>query len=520
MLKIIKKITNKAYESKVFENFGGKILSAISTLAIINASAYSGYISAQSQATIEEVVVTSRKKEEGLQSVPLSVSALGEEALEQKGVNVFEDYLLQLPGVTAGGSGPGNNTIYIRGLASTTPALTTAGVAGLAPNVSFYLDEQPLAQPGRNLDVYAADISRVEVLSGPQGTLFGASSQAGVVRMITNKPVIGESESSLEVESRYMPEGDMGSKVEYMTNIPLSNTSALRFVAYRDRRGGYIDQVAGTRSVTESARFRGASYVRANGLPVGSSRAGFQANANLSAATFLDANAIVNEDVNDVTYEGFRASIASQINDNWDALVTVATQDIDSDGVFFVDPTLGDLEIQRYTDDSNDDTRSSLSCNLFLLSFTDLSNNFLSITIPFNDGGALRDASFTSPALSPKIARSNFSSGVGSLSPLGVILPINMSPALISAPILIIPFSSRSLVASSETLGISLVNSSFPSLVSLTSIEYSSMWIEVKTSSLTTFSEITIASSKLYPFQGMKATCIFLPKASSPLLVA
>ena len=364
MLKIIKKITNKAYESKVFENFGGKILSAISTLAIINASAYSGYISAQSQATIEEVVVTSRKKEEGLQSVPLSVSALGEEALEQKGVNVFEDYLLQLPGVTAGGSGPGNNTIYIRGLASTTPALTTAGVAGLAPNVSFYLDEQPLAQPGRNLDVYAADISRVEVLSGPQGTLFGASSQAGVVRMITNKPVIGESESSLEVESRYMPEGDMGSKVEYMTNIPLSNTSALRFVAYRDRRGGYIDQVAGTRSVTESARFRTADFVRANGLAVGSARAGFQGGADLSAATFLDANAIVKEDANEVTYEGFRASIASEINDNWDALVTVATQDIESDGVFFVDPTLNDLEIQRYTDDTNEDSFDNMSLTL------------------------------------------------------------------------------------------------------------------------------------------------------------
>ena len=147
-----------------FDKFFGRIVSAISALAIINASAYSGYISAQSQAILEEVVVTARKKEEGLQSVPIAVTALGEESLEQKGINVFEDYLLQLPGVTAGGSGPGNNTIYIRGLASTTPALTTAGVAGLAPNVSFYLDEQPLAQPGRNLDVYAADISRVEVL--------------------------------------------------------------------------------------------------------------------------------------------------------------------------------------------------------------------------------------------------------------------------------------------------------------------------------------------------------------------
>ena len=91
----------------------------------------------------------------------------------------------------------------------------------MAPNVSFYLDEQPLAQPGRNLDVYAADISRIEVLKGPQGTLFGASSQAGVVRMITNKPVIGETELNLELETRRMGEGDPGGKAELVTNLSL-----------------------------------------------------------------------------------------------------------------------------------------------------------------------------------------------------------------------------------------------------------------------------------------------------------
>ena len=349
----------------MFNNYKqNKILPSLSALALINTAAFSGIVAGQSQATVEEIVVTARKKAEGLQDVPVSVSAITEETLEEKGVNVFEDYLLQLPGVTSGGSGPGNNTIYIRGLASTTPALTTAGVAGLAPNVSFYLDEQPLAQPGRNLDVYAADISRVEVLSGPQGTLFGASSQSGVVRMITNKPVIGENLSSLEVEGRLTSGGDEGNKFEYMNNIPLGNSSALRFVAYRDHRGGYIDQVAGTRTVRESARFRTADTVRANGLVVGSARAGFQAGADLSAAAFKTANAIEKENANPVTYEGFRASVATQINDDWDALVSVATQDIDSEGVFFVDPNLDDLEIQRYTDDTNSDSFDNMSLTL------------------------------------------------------------------------------------------------------------------------------------------------------------
>ncbi|HIM22022.1 MAG TPA: Plug domain-containing protein, partial [Gammaproteobacteria bacterium] len=124
-------------------------------VAAVSAVIATPSVNVNAQGAIEEIVVTSRKKTENLQDVPVSVSTLTEEMLEERGINTFEDYLLQLPGVTAGGSGPGQNTIYIRGLASTTPNLTTAGVAGLAPNVSFYLDEQPLAQPGRNLDVYA-----------------------------------------------------------------------------------------------------------------------------------------------------------------------------------------------------------------------------------------------------------------------------------------------------------------------------------------------------------------------------
>ena len=345
-------------------NKQNKILPSLSALALVNTAAFSGIVAGQSQATVEEIVVTARKKAESLQDVPVSVSALREETLEERGINVFEDYLLQLPGVTAGGSGPGQSTIYIRGLASTTPNLTTAGVAGLTPNVSFYLDEQPLAQPGRNLDVYAADIARIEVLSGPQGTLFGASSQAGVVRMISNKPVIGEQSSSLEVESRFTSGGDNGGKFEFVSNVPLGSSSALRFVAYSDKRGGYIDQVAGTLNASASARFRTAGTVRQNGLPVASSRAGFQAGANLSGVNLINANAIVKENANPVTYDGFRASIAHEINDNWNANVTVAQQTIESDGVFFVDPTLGDLEIQRYSEDTINDEFDNMSVTI------------------------------------------------------------------------------------------------------------------------------------------------------------
>ena len=346
----------------MFEKIRERLTFYLSSIALLNAAAFSGFAMAQTE--LEEVVVTARKKTESLQDVPISVSALRESDLEDKGINVFEDYLLQLPSVTAGGAGPGTSTIYIRGLASTTPNLTTAGVAGLAPNVSFYLDEQPLAQPGRNLDVYAADMARIEVLAGPQGTLFGASSQAGVVRMITNKPVIGEASANVEVEARFMPGADTGDKVELVANMPLGDSTAARFVAYRDKKGGYIDQVAGSINASQSARFRAAGTVRDNGLPVNSSRGGFQAGADLSGVTLGNAVAIVKDDANTLTYQGFRASLALEIGENWNALATIAQQTIDADGVFFVDPNLGDLEIQRYTEDVIEDEFDNMSLTL------------------------------------------------------------------------------------------------------------------------------------------------------------
>ena len=136
-----------------------------------------------------------------------------------------------------------------------------------------------------------------------------------------------------------------------------------------------------------------------------------------------------------------------------------------------------------------------LSCCLDLRSLIARANIFLSMMTPVNDGLAFSEESFTSPALSPKIARSSFSSGEGSLSPLGEILPIRISPGSTRAPTRMTPFSSRSFVASSLTLGISAVNSSTPRLVSRTSREYSSTWTEVSTSSRTIRSLSTMASS-------------------------
>ncbi|MEO1657838.1 MAG: TonB-dependent receptor [Pseudomonadota bacterium] len=329
-----------------------RLYTTVSLLAVAG-----GTLATPAFAQNDEIIVTATKRAESAQDVPVTVNALGEATLEELGVNVFNDYLIQLPGVTAGGGGPGQNTIYIRGVASTTPNLTTAGVAGLAPNVTFYLDEQPLAQPGRNLDVYAADLQRVEVLPGPQGTLFGASSQAGTVRLITNEPKLGVFEARMDAATSFTDGGEMSNNVQAVINVPVTDKLAVRGVVYVDNQGGFIDNVPGTRTAQESARFRPEGTVRANGVPVSAGRAGFQAGADLSAVNFIEANnsALAEDDFNDTNYSGGRLTVLYEVNDDWRVKLAHARQSIEADGVFFDDPELDDYEIQRFADDSIED---------------------------------------------------------------------------------------------------------------------------------------------------------------------
>jgi iron complex outermembrane recepter protein len=351
-----------------------KLLNAASSIAIIAVSNTISFSAMAQDATgsgdraspqagggIAEIVVTATKRSESLQKVPISVQAMGEEALAQLGVANASDYITQMPNVTAGGGGPGQNTIYIRGLASTTPNLTTAGVAGLAPNVAMYLDEQPLSQPGRNLDVYAADLARIEVLSGPQGTLFGASSQAGVIRLITNEPKLGVFEGNVKAGVAFTKSGDMSANATAVVNVPVTSNLAVRGVVYLDHQGGYIDNVAGTRDASESARFRSADTVRYNGTVVGPVRAGFQSGADLSGVNFIQANnaGLVEKNFNDAQYSGFRATALWEITPDWSIKVAHTRQGLETDGVFFEDPTLGDLEIQRFEADKMEDNFSN-----------------------------------------------------------------------------------------------------------------------------------------------------------------
>ena len=131
---------------------------------------------------VQEITVTAQRRSENSQDVPITIQALTADTLTQLNVTTFDDFVKYLPNVTVAGVGPGQNNIFMRGLSIGIGGQDDSGTLGLFPNVAVYLDDQSVALPGRNLDVYAADMERIEVLEGPQGTLFGSGAEAGALR--------------------------------------------------------------------------------------------------------------------------------------------------------------------------------------------------------------------------------------------------------------------------------------------------------------------------------------------------
>jgi outer membrane receptor protein involved in Fe transport len=297
------------------------------------------------QAQLEEVVVTATKRTESLQDVPISVSALGGEALKDLGVQTFDEYVEFLPNVVSAGIGPGQREIYIRGSASEQSSITVAPAQGSAPGVALYFDEMPVSFGARNLDVYAADLERIEVLSGPQGTLFGASSQSGNMRLITNKPQLDEMSGSIDVGMSSTHGGDTSNKVEAMINIPLTDRAAVRFVGFADKQGGWIDNTAGTFTPSPTV------IDRNNSAGFGPFFKDFPGTTIKSAS---NAN-LAKEDWNEAKYNGFRVGLRYDFNDNWSGLVQHMSQEIDVEGSFLIDPSLGDESAQKFIPEHNVD---------------------------------------------------------------------------------------------------------------------------------------------------------------------
>ncbi|MDR3513924.1 MAG: TonB-dependent receptor [Caulobacteraceae bacterium] len=261
---------------------------------------------------LQEVIVTAQKRSENIQSVPANVQAFGTQKIEQLHIQDFNDYIKFLPSVTYQSVGPGFSNVYMRGVA----ADNQSNHSGSQPSVGTYLDEQPITTVGGALDIHLYDIARVEALAGPQGTLYGASSEAGTIRIITNKPEIGKFSAGYDIEGNTVSHGGVGGTVEGFVNIPVNDKMAVRLVGWDEHDAGYIDNVYGTRTFSTGITVNNAAYVK----------------KNYNAADTI----------------GGRAALRIDLNNNWTITPMIIAQDERNDGIFAYDPSVGDLKVSHF----------------------------------------------------------------------------------------------------------------------------------------------------------------------------
>ena len=280
----------------------------------------------EAEASSDDIIVTAQKREQNLQDVPISIQALGGERLAERQVSSFDDYAKLLPSVSFQSFGPGQSQLFFRGISSGGDGLH----GGSLPTAGLYIDETPVTTIASAVDIHIYDIARVEALSGPQGTLFGASSLAGTLRIITNQPNPNKTEGSVDFNLNKFGEGDVGGTVEGFVNLPLSDKAALRVVGFYQKDGGYIDNIRGTRT-----------YLLGDTDPT----------TNLT----INNNALVEKDFNDVTTYGGRAALGIDLDDNWTVTPSIIYQHQETKGPFLFDPRAGDLNVVDYIPTANKD---------------------------------------------------------------------------------------------------------------------------------------------------------------------
>jgi iron complex outermembrane receptor protein len=297
--------------------------------------AHTGDTTPAAAGALEEIVVTAQKRVEDLQKVPISITVLSGEKLEQLQVSSFDDYAKFLPSVSFQSNGPGQAQLYFRGIASG----NDGNHSGSLPATGLYVDDIPVTTIGSSLDLHVYDIQRVEALAGPQGTLYGASSLSGTLRIITNKPDPSSFSSGYDVKAdKFGGSGGPGGEFEGFVNLPLGDRAAIRLVGYYEHDGGYISNVPG-------------AYTYQRAVAPG----GYPAQGVPADPLTVNNDAFVKKNFNDVDTYGGRAALKVDLNDQWTITPVVLYQDQRANGVFNYDPALGDLNVTDYSPDFNDD---------------------------------------------------------------------------------------------------------------------------------------------------------------------
>ena len=274
-----------------------------------------------------DIIVTATRRDQSVQDVPMTLQAFSTDTLSKLNVTTFNDLLKYTPNVTFSNNGPGQGAIFMRGLSAGFAGQQSSATIGGFPNVALYLDDQSMQFPARNVDVYVADIERVEVLEGPQGTLFGGGAQAGVVRYITNKPKLNKFEGRMEGSFGGTAGGAVNGAFNAMVNVPIvQDKLAIRATIYTDHHGGYINNKFST--FTRQPSDLGSYYLA------------YQGNGNqLTPAQQTNDgkynnNALVEDNFNPVDYSGGRVSLDWKIAPDWDLLVAESYQSLNTKGTF------------------------------------------------------------------------------------------------------------------------------------------------------------------------------------------
>jgi len=299
-----------------------------STFAVTPALAQSVPMEPTSGQDNGDIIVTAQKRSETLQSVPISIQALGTATLAQHQVASFDDYAKLLPSVSYQSFGPGQSQIFFRGVSSGHDTSKN----GSLPGSGLYLDEIPVSTIAGSLDVHVYDLARVEALSGPQGTLFGASSLAGTLRLITNQPDTKKFSAGFDIQGNTFGRGrnSSGGGLEGYVNIPLSDRAALRIVGFYDHTGGYISNVPGTRKYTLG-------------------------DADPTNDIVVNNSKYVKTNFNDTDTYGGRAALKIDLNESWTVTPAIIYQHEKANGNFLYDPKVGDLAVTDYSPDYNTD---------------------------------------------------------------------------------------------------------------------------------------------------------------------
>ncbi len=302
----------KRLEAKNSRRTAWRVLPVASALLTCMQGAYAADIS--DNGSLAEIVDTAQKRAENLQDVPLSIQAFGTKKLEELGINSFDDYAQFLPSVSFQKVGsPSVEHTYMRGVSSG----GDGNHSGSQPSVGMYLDEQPITTIDGNLNVHIYDIERVEALAGPQGTLYGASSQSGTIRIITNKPDPSGFKAGYDLGVNQVAHGGVGYSVEAFVNLPLTDIAAIRLVGWDVHDAGYIDNVHGAVTFPTSG-------------------------------IVFDNSALVKNHYNTVETKGGRAALKININDSWTITPTAMGQVQQTDGDFAYNPAIGDRKVQHW----------------------------------------------------------------------------------------------------------------------------------------------------------------------------